>query len=110
MRQRQGKASHLALHLPGMYVFTKLLQLLTKFWRVQGLKAVIYFDDGIVASEGFEAATWASLVVRDSIQRSGLVANVQISIWTPVQSLTWLGFDLDLSQGAVSVQTSKRKP
>ena len=32
---------------------------------------------------------------------------MQKSIWTPVQSLTWLGFDLDLSQGVVSVPTSK---
>ena len=70
------------------YVFTKLLQPLTKFWGAQRLKAVIYLGDGIVASTGFEAATRASLVVRDSLQRSGLVANVQKSTWTPVQSLT----------------------
>ena len=63
-------------YLVYMYVFTKLLQLLTKFWRAPGLKAVIYFDDGIVAYKGFEAATQASLVVRGSLQRSGLVANV----------------------------------
>ena len=57
-----------------------------------------------MASKGFEAATRASLVVRDSLQRSGLVTNVQKSI---VQSLTWLGFDLDLSQGLVSVPKFK---
>ena len=60
-----------------------------------------------MASKGIEAATRASLVVRDSLQRSGLVANVQKSIWKPVQSLIWLGFDLDLSQGVVSVPTKK---
>ena len=68
---------------------------------------MIYLNDGIVASKGFEAATQASLVIRDSLQRSGLVANVQKFIWTPVHSLTWLWFDLDLSQGIVSVPTSK---
>ena len=60
-----------------------------------------------MASNGFEATTRASLVVKDSLQRSGLVVNLQKSIWTPVQSLTWLGFDLDLSQGVVSIPTSK---
>ena len=49
------------------YVFMVLLRPLTKFWRAQGLKAVIYLDDGIVASKGFEAATRASLVARDSL-------------------------------------------
>ena len=38
------------------YVFTKLLQPLVKFWRSQGLRAVLYLDDGIVASKGLEAA------------------------------------------------------
>ena len=38
------------------YVFTKLLQPLVKFWRAQGLRTVLYLDDGIVASKGLEAA------------------------------------------------------
>ena len=78
------------------YVFTKLLRPLTKFWRAQGLRAVIYLDDGIVASKGLEAASWASLIVRNDLQSSGLIVNVLKSAWAPVQSLTWLGFDLDL--------------
>ena len=38
------------------YVFTKLLQPLTKYWRAQALRVVIYLDNGIVTSKGFEAA------------------------------------------------------
>ena len=57
-----------------------------------------------MAAKEFEAANRASLIVRNDLQRAGLVVNVQKSIWVPVQTLTWLGFDLDLSQGVVSVQ------
>ena len=89
------------------YVFTKLLRPLTKFWRAQGLRVVLYFDDGIVAANGLEAATWASYIARNNLQRSGLVTHVGKSIWTPTQSLSWLGFDLDLNEGVVSVPMSK---
>ena len=68
---------------------------------------MIYLDDGIVAAKEFEATNRASLTVRNDLQRAGLVVNVQKSIWIPVQTLTWLGFDLDVAQGVVSVPTSK---
>ena len=37
------------------YVFTKLLRPITKYWWAQGLKVMIYIEDGIVAAKGFEA-------------------------------------------------------
>ena len=33
------------------YLFTKLLQPLVKSWRSQGLRTVVYLDDGIAAVE-----------------------------------------------------------
>jgi len=60
-----------------------------------------------VASNGLEAARQASCIVRNNLQRSGLVVHVEKSIWIPSQSMTWLGFDLDLNQGVVSVPTYK---
>ena len=87
-------------------MLTKLLRPLTKYWRAQGLKVVIYLDDGIVATKGFEAANRASLIVRNDLQRAGLVVNIQKSIWLPAQALTWLGFDLDLSQGVHGISAN----
>ena len=43
---------------------TKLLRPLTKFWRGQGLRAIIYLDDGIVSINGRKAAEQASQHVR----------------------------------------------
>ena len=31
-----------------LYVFTKLLRPLVKYWRGQGLRAILYLDDGII--------------------------------------------------------------
>ena len=39
------------------YIFTKLLRPLIKHWRGQGLRAIIYLDDGIVAVNGEAAAS-----------------------------------------------------
>ena len=38
------------------YVFTKVLRPFTKRWRGIGIKAIIYIDDGVVASRSFELA------------------------------------------------------
>ena len=38
------------------YIFTKLIKPLVKCWRAEGLQAVVYLDDGIVAANGIEAA------------------------------------------------------
>ena len=38
------------------YLFTKLSRPLVKYWRQQGLRVVVYLDDGIVAVEGEHAA------------------------------------------------------
>ena len=67
----------------------------------------MYFDDGIVASNEYTAALRASQRVKSDLQRSGLVAHMEKSVWDPTQTLKWLGFDLNLSQGVVSVPTVK---
>ena len=46
------------------YAFTKLLQPLVKYWRMQGLRVILYLDDGIVVVSGRQAAMEASNEVR----------------------------------------------
>ena len=86
------------------YAFTKLLRPLVKYWRSQGLRVIIYLDDGIVAVQGKGAAEAASMRVQS---KAGLVENVEKCLWTPVLHLTWLGFDLDLHKGVIEVPQSK---
>eukprot|EP00731_Ephydatia_muelleri_P022428 Em0015g11a len=65
------------------YVFTKLLRPLVKLWRSRGLKCLMYLDDGIVAVKGKESA-------------EKLACGVM-----------WLGFNIDLLDGYVSVPQEK---
>ena len=54
------------------YVFTKLLRPLIKHWRGEGLRAIIYLDDGIVAVNGEGAAISASSQVRAELGMAGV--------------------------------------
>ena len=89
------------------YVFTKLLRPLVKYWRRQGLRALLYLDDGIVAVAGKEAAGRASLKVREDLVKAGLVENSPKCSWEPSQQANWLGFDLDLRQGQILIPLEK---
>ena len=89
------------------YIFTKLMRPLVKRWRGNGLRAVVYLDDGIVAVNGMEAAEQTSIIVRQDLADAGFLAHEQKSQWIPSQKIQWLGFDLDLERGVVSVPPQK---
>ena len=82
------------------YIFTKLVRPLVRYWRGKGLRIIEYLDDGLCAVKGEENAHMASRLVQTTLERSGFVANVAKSNWTPTQRLQWLGFVLDLKKGA----------
>ena len=89
------------------YVFTKLLRPLVKLWRSRGLKSLMYLDDGIVAVNGKESAKKASKWVKNSLISAGFVINDAKSVWLPSHRVMWLGFNLDLVKGCVSVPQEK---
>ena len=85
------------------YIFTKLVRPLVKYWRGKGLRIIVYLDDGLCAVKGVENAHRASALVQATLVKSGFVANVAKSIWTPTQRLQWLGFILDLERGCIEI-------
>ena len=91
------------------YAFTKILRSLVKHWRSQGLWAILYLDDGIIAVSGRDAAAQASHKVRQDLRDAGLVEHIDKCNWTPVQQIAWLGFFLDLEKGQIFVPTEKVK-
>ena len=91
------------------YAFTKILRPLVKHWRSQGLRAILYLDDGIIAVSGRDAAAQASHKVRQDLRDAGLVEHIDKCNWIPVQQITWLGFFLDLDKGQIFVPTEKVK-
>ena len=52
-----------------------------RYWRSMGMRMVLYIDDGIVAGKGLEEAKQFSGVVRDTLERAGLVVSDEKSVW-----------------------------
>ena len=69
--------------------------------------AVVYLDDGICALQNEIEARTASNWVKDTLMKAGWVYNETKSVWAPTRRLQWLGFDLDLGQGCISVPAKK---
>ena len=89
------------------YAFTKLLRPLVRFWRGQGLRVVLYLDDGVLAVNGLELAAQVSRQVQQDLAKAGLIVNESKSQWQPVRQLTWLGVEIDLELGQLTVPDSK---
>ena len=77
------------------------------YWRGQGVKVVLYLDDGNVAVKGEDLAKRVSTRVRDGLGKAGFVVNETKLQWTPVKRLAWLGFKIDLELGKLVVPDSK---
>jgi hypothetical protein len=77
--------------LSAPFLFTKCLKTLVKFWRQNGIKIVLYLDDGLGIGSSLRDCSQNSVFVRQSLIDAGFLINEDKSIFTPVQSLEWLG-------------------
>ena len=77
------------------YVFTKMLRPLVKKWRGQGIRCVIYVDDGIHGAPGKRETAYNCLTVREDLEQAGFTLNEEKSCLYPSQTGTWLGFNID---------------
>jgi len=80
---------------------------IVKHLRSQGLRALLYLNDGIVAVKGKEAAVEASRMVRQVLAKAGLVEHAAKCMWDPSQVME---FTLDLAQGRIWFQQKRLKP
>ena len=71
------------------------------------MRAVVYLDNGIVTANRIEAARRTSEMVKQDLAKAGFIAHKEKSQWTAFQKMRWLGFDLDLAEGVVSVPPYK---
>ena len=77
-------------------MLTKLLGPLAKRWRNRGIRAIVYIDDGIVASSSKERNVSDRNVVVTDIKRVGFVLKSKLD---PQQLAKRLGFNKNLSEG-----------
>ena len=73
------------------YVFSKCLSPHVKFWRFNGVKIVVFLDDGCGKGDSLQIAKRHSLFAQSSLSNTGFEANSTKSLWDPSQSLVWLG-------------------
>lgn len=76
------------------YIFTKLMRQLVKKWRSQGIKCVMYLDDGIGGDKSGKATKIRDIVISD-VNSSGLTINLEKSSLTPETRKQWLGLIID---------------
>ena len=67
---------------------------------------MIYLDDGI-CSVPAGVAEAASELIKITLEQAGFVAHLVKSQWTPSFQVLWLGFDIDLLNGAILVPKAK---
>ena len=57
------------------YILTKLMHPLIRHWHSQGIRAIVYIEDGIVAVEGEAQAQQVSTMVQVDLEKAGFVTN-----------------------------------
>ena len=88
-------------------IFTKLLRPIVKKWRAEGMKIVMYLDDGICTNESCASLKGQVKVMREDLHNSGFIVNEGKSCWEPVNKIVWLGFYLDLENFEIRLPNDK---
>ena len=91
----------------GPYIFTNVLRPLIRYWRLQAIRIVVYLNDDLGVCPTFSYCYSQSMAVKSDLSRAGFVANSVKSIWVPVQSLTWLGYQWDLKHNLLFIPVEK---
>jgi hypothetical protein len=68
-----------------------VLREMVKYWRLNGIKIVMFLDDGWGSNKTFEQTKADSYFVKNSLEMAGFLINQEKSIWFPVQELEWIG-------------------
>ena len=89
------------------YAFTKLMRPLVKKWRGQGIRCVVYLDDGIAGDASYTQCKNISDLIQSDLRNAGLTINAKKSKLEPSQNGNWLGFDINTRLMIFSVPRRK---
>lgn len=85
------------------YIFTKVVRCIIKHLRDQGLKVIMYLDDGIGGSKEIGKAHLCSITVQKVLKSAGFLIAEEKCNWVPSLSVTWLGLVWNMEKGVVYV-------
>ena len=89
------------------YVFTKVAREMVKHWRGNGLKILVYLDDGLGGGDTYAEAKVATEVVKSDLNKFGSIVAHEKCTWEPVQNLLWLGFTWHMAEGILRVSPDR---
>ena len=89
------------------FSFTKVVKVLIKHWRAQGICIFGFVDDVFGGAGTFERTKSLSDIVKNDLFLSGFIYNERKSFWEPRQEGEHLGFYVNFKDGTFSL-TQKR--
>jgi hypothetical protein len=92
---------------PSGFIFTKLLRPVVSWVRAQGVRLVMFLDDGIVLASTEDELLRSTTIVRYALSQAGWVVNIEKSVWTASSRVSWLGVVFDLAAGRISISVKR---
>eukprot|EP00111_Clytia_hemisphaerica_P006267 TCONS_00018130-protein len=89
------------------WVFTKLMRQLVKKWRGQGMKSVMYLDDGVACGYPESMIVKHRDIMAHDLKSAGLTINVKKSSLEPETEKEWLGFRINTEEMKIYVPLPK---
>ena len=68
---------------------------------------MVYLDDGLGIEDDYHTAVQHSDIVFQDLMESGFVPQMKKCTWTPSQYSKWLGINIDLVLGSLTIPQSK---
>ena len=90
-----------------VYLYCKFLKPWIRKWRSAGATVFVYIDDGLGYHDTREKAIIWSQTMKGDLTRAGFILQDAKCTWNPVQSFTFLGFNIDLRCFYISVPAAK---
>ena len=85
------------------YCFCKVTRVLVKFWRRQGFRCFLFYDDGSLAHQERREAFVQGQIVKADVLRCGFLLSDAKCAWEPEQCVEMFGYGVDTLEGVFRV-------
>ena len=89
------------------YICTKVLRHPVQYWRSQGIRIIMYLDDGIAVADNNEHAVQYSKIIREDLEKIGFIVATDKSDWTPKGQIRWLGLNWNFDTGFIHLPSDR---
>jgi hypothetical protein len=88
-------------------IFTKVMRHPVRYWRAQGIRVVMFLDDGIVVAGNQEQALIQSKIIQEDLQKFGFIVAEEKSDWVPKSRVRWLGLNWYFDKGFIHLPSDR---